>query len=260
MMPLICPGCGGRMDIETERELVPFSCPYCALPLAPQKNGQAVVLKASPVPQSRQDPPAAEDVSGLLRRAQEESDPVKRFSLLQKAEQAAPNDLQIQKALLLHGRLHERDRRKLDFSVIKCYLLHAFEEPEDHPFAQREDMIRELFSEERLVKAMAMAPDGQAFLMDYLTSLSGEYIHLFLRGSSRYMKPIFGFAPAGKPAKLLSSPAADMIRCMMKEPALSQEERNMLASAFYKAYAKEFQGETAYLDEALGDELGQVRN
>ena len=250
-MPLICPGCGGRMDIEAERELVPFSCPYCAVTLTPQKNGQAVFLTVSSAP-ARQAPPDGEDVSALLRRTQEESDPIKRYALLLKAEEAAPGNLQVQKALLLHGRLHERDRRKLDFSVIKCYLLHAFEEPEGHPPAQREDMIRELFLEDRLVKAMEMAPDGQAFLKDFLTSLSGEYIHLFLRGSSRYMKPFFGFAPAGKPARLLAAPAAQMLCRMMKEPLLSSDQRDMLSGAFYKAYGQEFQDETAYLDEALG--------
>jgi hypothetical protein len=241
------------MDIEAERELVPFSCPYCAAMLTPQKNGQAVVLKVSAsMPVYIKDVPAGEDASALLRRAQEESDPVKRYALLQKAEDSAPNNLQVQKALLLHGRLHERDRHKIDFSVIKCYLLHVFEEPETYSFAKREDKIRELISEDRLVKAMDMAPDGQAFLKDYLTALSQEYIHLFLRGSSRHMKPIFGFAPAGKPSRLLAAPAANMLRCMLKEQALTEDMRDILAGAFYKAYGLEFQGETAYLDEALG--------
>ncbi len=252
-MPLICPGCGGRMDIEADRELVPFSCPYCAAQLTPQKNGQAVVLKASPAaPVHIKDVPVGADVTALLRKAQEESDPIKRFALLQKAEEAAPNNLQVQKALLLHGRLHERDKHRIDFSVIKCYLLHVFEEPDTYTFAQREDKIRELISEDRLVKAMDMAPDGQAFLKDYLTALSQEYIHLFLRGSSRHMKPMFGFAPAGKPFRLLAAPAASMLRCMLKEQALSNDLREMLAGAFYKAYGLEFQGETSYLDEALG--------
>lgn len=272
MMPLICPGCGGRMDIEAERELVPFSCPYCAAPLTPQKNGQALVLKvSSAAPVNRQVPavsvnqqtsavtpaslkssPAGGDASALLRQAQEQSDPIKQYVLLQKAEEADPGNLQVQKALLLHGRLHERDKRRIDFSVIKCYLLHVFEEPEAYSFSKREDKIRELISEDRLVKAMDMAPDGQAFLKDYLTALSQEYIHLFLRGSSRHMKPIFGFAPAGKPSRLLAAPAADMLRCMLKEQALLQDQRETLASAFYKAYGLEFQGETIYLDEALG--------
>jgi hypothetical protein len=241
------------MDIEAERELVPFSCPYCAAMLTPQKNGQAVVLKVSAAaPVYIKDVPAGEDASALLRRAQEESDPVKRYALLQKAEDAAPNNLQVQKALLLHGRLHERDKRKIDFSVIKCYLLHVFEEPDAYLFAKREDKIRELFSEDRLVKAMDMAPDGQVFLGEYLTALSQEYIHLFLRGSSRHMKPIFGFAPAGKPSRLLAEPAAKILRCMLLEEALPDDQREMLAGAFYKAYGLEFQGETTYLDEALG--------
>lgn len=263
MMPLICPGCGGRMDIEAERKLVPFSCPYCAAHLSPEKNGQAVVLKAdvlqaaqAAAPDTR---PAAEPASRpledplpYLRKAQEESDPARRYALLLKAEEAAPQDLRVQKALLLHGRLHERDKRKVDFSVIKCYLLHAFEVPQEHAKAQREQMVKELFEEERLLKAMALAGDPQAFLREYLTALSGEYIRLFLKGSSRYMKPVFGFAPIGKPHKLLAEPVAAMIERMLEDPLLTNPQQAMLSRAFYAGFAQEFQGETLFLEEALG--------
>ena len=253
VMPLICPGCGGRMDVEAEKELVSFSCPYCAVMLSPSKNGQAVVLKVAPAPQVRPAAPAGEDVSALLRRARDESDPVKRYALLQQAETEAPHNLKVQKALLLHGRLHERNGRRIDFSVIKCYLLNVFEEPGAHTSARREEMIRELFSEERLVRAMGLAPDPTAFLREYLTELSREYVHLFLRGSSRYMKPLFGFAPSGKPARLLAAPAAAMLSRMLAEPALSEEQKEMLSRAFYQACVQEFDGETSYLNEALGD-------
>ncbi len=258
MMPLICPSCGGRMDIEAERKLVPYSCPYCAVRLLPEKNGQAVVLKVPETgapqtyPADKPAPHSLEDPVPYLKKAQEESDPVKRYALLKKAEEAAPEDLRVQKALLLHGRFHERDRRKVDFSVIKCYLLHAFEVPEEHTHAQREQMVRELFEEERLQKAMALAGDPQAFLKEYLTALSGEYIRLFLKGSSRYMKPIFGFAPVGKPQRLLAEPVADMIERMLSEPLLTGPRQELLSRAFYAGFAQEFQGETLFLEEALG--------
>ena len=32
----------------------------------------------------------------------------------------------------MHGRLHERDGRRVDYSVVKCYLFHVFEHPEQH--------------------------------------------------------------------------------------------------------------------------------
>jgi hypothetical protein len=56
----------------------------------------------------------------------------------------------------------------------------------------------------------------------------------------------------GEPGLDLAAPAANMLRCMLKEQALTEDMRDMLAGAFYKAYGLEFQGETAYLDEALG--------
>jgi hypothetical protein len=253
MMPLICPGCGGRMDLETEKDLVPFTCPYCAVSLAPQKNGQAVVLKLGPAQLKPQPVSSPVDVSGLVLKAQEEEDPVKRYAILQKAEEAAPRDLNVQKALLLHGRLHERSKRQLDYSVIKCYLLHAFEPSREHTTPQREKMILELFGEERLRKAMDMADDPNAFLKEYLTALSGEYIRLFLRGSNRYMNNVFGFSLGGKPSKMLAAPAGAMILRMFEEPALLPEQRTILAKAFYDAYELEFPGETAELDKALGE-------
>jgi len=266
MMPLICPNCGGRMDIEAERKLVPFSCPYCAARLSAEKNGQAVVLKVLETAQP-QIHPASETLSSpdqdpapYLKSAQEESDPTRRFALLKKAEEAAPEDLRVQKALLLHGRLHERDRRKVDFSVIKCYLLHVFEAPQEYSLAQREQKIKELLEEERLQKAMALAGDPQAFLRDYLTTLSGEYIRLFLKGSSRHMKPIFGFAPAGKPHKLLAEPVGAMIECMHSDPLLTRPQQEMLSRSFYAGFTQEFQGETLFLDEVLGSLKDQVKD
>lgn len=252
MMPLICPGCGGRMDIEQDRELVPFSCPYCAAALTPQKNGQAVFLKAGPASMRESASKPGAEAAALLQSAQAESDPVKRYALLKKAEEAAPEDLRVQKALLLHGRLHERDKRKVDFSIIKCYLLHIFEEPEAYPPSRREEKLTELFSEDRLQKAMAMAPDPEAFLKDYLSALSAEYINLFLMGSSRHMKPLFGLSLGGKPARLLAEPASVILSHMLAEQALAPLRRETLARAFYEAFTRTMDGETTWLDEKLG--------
>ena len=264
MMPLICPSCGGRMNIEAERKLVPFSCPYCKAGLVPEKNGQAVVLKAATNAMSSQPTPAspslAQDPVPYLKQAQEESDPVKRYALLIKAEEAAPKDLRVQKALLLHGRLHERDRRKVDFSVIKCYLLHIFEEPQAYSSDQLKQKMQALWEEDRLKKAMSLTDHPQAFLQEYLIDLSKEYIHLFLQGSSRHMRPIFGFAPAGKPQKLLAEPVASMIRQMLFCEYLTKEQQGIISHAFYEGFAQEFQGETMFLNDALGDILAQVKD
>jgi hypothetical protein len=263
MMPLICPGCGGRLDVEPERKLVPFTCPYCTRRLEPQKNGQAIVLKAvSNAASSGQAVPSnpVDTAASLLQKSQEEGDPKKRYALLLDAEKADPINLNVQKALLLHGRWHERDRRKLDFSVIKCYLLHAFEEPKAHTAIQREQMVDELFHEERLKRAMDLAPDPRAFLREYLTALSQEYIRLFLKGSSKYMRPVFGFAPAGKPSKLLAAPAAGMIKSMLGDPLLMDEEQETLAHAFYDGFDLECEGETGHLDAALGADLALLKD
>ena len=71
--------------------------------------------------------------SGPGARSQGVRDPVYAHARLKRAEILAPDSLEVQKALLLLGCLHERQRRPADYSLIKCYLLHAFEHPESIP-------------------------------------------------------------------------------------------------------------------------------
>lgn len=264
MMPLICPGCGGRLEVEEDRPLQPFTCPYCAQALVPEKNGRAVILKPGVQPAVPCTPqtaaPKEGDPAALLLRAEGEKDPGKKYMLLLEAEKAAPQDLKVQMALLLHGRLHERDGRRVDFSVIKSYILHIFEEPKSHSDKEREAMLRELFHEERLTRCLGFAPDPDGFLRDYLERLSLHYITLFLRGNSRYMKPIFGFSTGlGKAPRLLAEPVARMLFAMLLEPLLSYEERSRLARAFYAAFHRDMAGDTQALDSLLGDDLGRCK-
>ena len=54
--------------------------------------------------------------------------PVPSHKLIKTKEQLEGIELAEEKLYL--GRLYERSTRTVDFSVIKCYLLHAFEHPE----------------------------------------------------------------------------------------------------------------------------------
>lgn len=244
MQQAVCPLCGEMTSLEP-RAQAQVTCPHCGGALEAVMNGRAVILKAAGPPRPEESPQAL----ALVEKAQGESDPVKRYALLNQAAQAYPDSLAVHKALLYHGRLHQRNPKRIDFSVIKCYLLHPFEEPEAHSEAERQAYIQELFAGPELERCLSLAPDGEAFMAEYLQEISRQYIELFLRGSSRHMRSILGF-PLGKADKLLAEPAARMLRQMRGDRLLSSRQQEQLFQAFYEAF-KQTVGHTAFLDAAL---------
>lgn len=191
----------------------------------------------------------------LLHEAKVSRDPVYAHLCLERAEVMAPGSLKVQRALLMHGRLHERDARAADYSVIKCYLLHAFEHPEQHSEAEQQRMARELF-DHRYVKACTeLSESPEAFLSDYLEELSAEYIRLFIAGDSSHTPSLFGIGPRQQLHRYLAKPSADVIRNMLCSPFLEKEEQLMLARAFYRAFLKQMQGQSQELDRLLGAEI-----
>ena len=72
------------------------------------------------------------DETELLYEAKLSDDPVYAYACLTKAETLDPDNLSVQRALLMLGRLHERGRDPADYSAIKSYVLHSFEHPEKY--------------------------------------------------------------------------------------------------------------------------------
>jgi len=191
----------------------------------------------------------------LLFVARTQQDPVWRHQALTRAEQLVPENLEVQRALLLHGRLHERDPKKMDFSVIKCYLLHAFEHPEDHPPEEARRMARELFEEARLLRCLKLATDPEAFLREYLQELAREYMRIFVAADNRHIPRVFGISFRGSLARYLAAPACDILRNILSSPHLNEEEARLLARAFYRAFYEFTGGDVTSLDSRLGPQL-----
>ncbi len=196
-----------------------------------------------------------ETPSSLLRRAQLEHDPAHRYALLLEAERLAPNDLAVQRALLMHGRLHERDGRRLDYSVIKCWLFHVFEHPEQHDEQGQERSAHELLHGERLVQCLALADDPQAFLRAYLTELASEYMRIFILPDRSHAPWAFGLALTGRKGRHMARPAADVIHNLSSCPWYTAAEQRMTARAFYQAYHQAMDGDVQALDALLGETL-----
>lgn len=226
---ICCPKCGR----STPMEAAAF-CPFCGAELAA--------------------PPVEADVKEALQAAGSQDDPVKKHELLVRALEKHPDSLAIEEELLHLGRLYERNHRKLDYSVIKCYLLHIYRAPEELTADKRADMRRELFHDPQLERCLSLAPDADAFMTRYLSRLSGEYIRVFLRGDSRVMRVFWGFKLESRAAKLLAAPVAGMLGRIREDTEITDKERDMLYSAFRAAYDKDVGGDTRYLDEALRGE------
>lgn len=215
-------------------------CPKCHKPIA---AGEPAVF----CPFCGEKLPAGLNLAAVLA----EPNPVKRHDRLLALQAEHPDSLEIAEELLHLGRLYERGKRGVDFSIIKCYVLNVYLEPETLRREQCEALRREIFSHPDLDRCLELAPDRELFLRRYLTRLSEDFIRLFLKGSSRHMHVILGFSNEGKAPKYLAQPAAQMLKNMRADGALTAAQRGMLQKAFYAAFARLMDGETRYLDELL---------
>jgi len=199
--------------------------------------------------------PMDADAAALLALAKTENDPKRRFALLSRAEELAPEELAVHRALLMLGRLYERDGRSPDYRVIKCYLFHVFEHPETHREKDILSMAREIFDHERLRKCLSLAPRPENFLEEYLEELAGEYIRLFLASDTGHVPSLFGFTRRTSISKYLAAPMSDIISNILQSAYLKQSEQVLLARKFYGACHRFLSGETEPLDAQLGPHI-----
>ncbi len=208
-------------------------CPYC---------GAAVQTEKRAVP---------DEVKALLQALDQQKDPVKKHEMLLEAETNYPDSLEIAQEILFLGRLYERSAKKLDYSVIKCYLLHMYLTPEAFSPERRAEMRKELFDHPHLRRCLALAEDETAFLRRYLNRLCTEFITIFLLSSTHYTKSFFGFRLDTRMGRVLAEPACTMLCAIRADEQLAMPNRAMLYDAFYRAFVIETGGESRWVDELL---------
>ena len=186
-----------------------------------------------------------------LKEARQEQDPVKKHEMLLKLREQYPESLEVAEEILYLGRLYDRGKKGLDFSVIKCYVLNVYLDPKAIKRDRREELRKEIFNHPDLDRCLALAEDKDVFLRRYLERISEEFVRLFLKGSTLHMHSFFGFINTSKAPKHLAVPAARMIADMLHDEGLTEEQRKMLAQAFYAAFARQLEGNTQYLDAEL---------
>ena len=201
----------------------------------------------------KKSPPMPDNAPALLEIAQAEKDPKKRCAYLTRARELAPDDLAVRRALLMHGRLHEVLKNGIDYSGIKCWLLHAFEHPEKHGEEEKKRMAREIFDSPDLAACLALVKeeDTREFMRRYLFDLCLDYARIFIAGDHSHMPSIMGIAPKGKAPDYLARPAADVILNIFSCDCLSKQERALLSKQFYAAYALSVGGQVEPLAALL---------
>lgn len=223
-----CPSCRRELSVEDAA-----FCPYCGTALSKRQRG---------IPQ---------EIKQLLEDVLKQKDPMKKHQLLMTAQERYPDSLDIAQEILFLGRLYERSPKKLDYSVIKCYLWHMYLTPKAFTPDQKNAMRTELTDHPHLQRCLALAEDPDAFMRRYLTRLAGEFVHVFLLGSTHYTRTVFGFRVDSRMGRVLAQPAADVLCEIRADQALSQQHRQMMADAFYRAFVTETGGESQWLDALL---------
>ncbi len=232
-IPAVCPNCARVHELDAQALPDMLVCDNCATSLRPERHGAAVLLvihKPGPAPERP-------EVAALLERAAKERKPDRAHALLRDALALDPESFASHRALLYHGRLHETVRKPGDFSFIKCYLLHMYEEPGRYSAAQRDTMVEELLRDPLLERTRALSGDGEGFLCEYLRHLSGEYLRIFVRGRSGISKTMFGLPRSHDAVQLLCGDVlAVMEHHVQDDPRLDQEQRAALREALRQAF------------------------
>lgn len=222
-----CPHCNSTVSYADQPVRY---CPFCGGSLA----------------QTAQDGPSA-----LERRVQAEKKPARKYALIQAALAEDPDDFAANRALLFHGRLHEKPThgRTVDFANIKCHLLTIFDTPSLFDDAALQAKYEELLRGPQLQRTMALAPDADAFFQAYIEALAYQYIDLFIRGSSRISTYAFGLPrSAASMARAASEPVRRMLANIRGAARLTEAERALLSRAVREGFARVFPGYTGLLE------------
>ena len=232
-------------------ELQSATCPVCHKEL-PAADLAFCPYCGSALHRQVEETPA--EVRALLQKVEDAEDPVKKHKLLMEGREKYPDCLPIETEILFLGRLHERNPKKFDLSVIKCYLWHFYLTPGEFTEEKADAMRAELVAGEQLQRCLALAQDPDAYMRKYLERLAKEFIDLFLRGSNRYNRSLFGFKMESRYSKFLASPAANVMAHIYSDEKLEGNMRITCYDAFYRAFEADLR-DTQFLDGHL-EEMG----
>ena len=211
---MTCRQCGR----EAAGEGIAF-CPYCGAKIVAAENGQT-----------------SAEAEKWVRKALKIASLPERKKLLDQAKQACPDAPEIDWELLFIGTPNPKPKRgRMDFSIIKSWLLQIYRNPGEFSAEERNAMRHELFEGEKLRAILAASADPEAKMQEYLNRLGREYVDIFLKEDNRLMGNIFGFRLGKNRMKPVEDAVNGMIRLMEADEKLSEEQRTALTGAMRQA-------------------------
>lgn len=198
-----------------------------------------------------------DNADALLRMAAETQDPALQKRCLDRADALRPDDLAVNRALLMLGDRWRVKERPGDVTLIKCAVLLPLEHPERFDEKTQEAMTRAVFHHPQLAKCLSLTHDPAGFTAAYLTELCGEYLRLFVEGARENQPGLFGFSLPGAARRAWGAPCARVLAGIFASPFLTETEQKTLAGRFYRAAAARY-GDTAEMDRLLGDLKGLI--
>ncbi len=211
---MICRQC----EKEVTGEGIAF-CPYCGARLSAAEKK-----------------PSSKEAEEWVRKALSVTSLPERKKILEKAKAACPDAPEIDWEMLFIGTPDPRPpKNRVDFSIIKSWLLHMYRKPGDFPEEKKKRMRQELFEGERLQAVLAASEDPEGKLHAYLDRLCTEYIDIFLMEDNQLMGTIFGIRMSRNCEKLLMEAAEEMARRIREDTELLPERRTMLAESLLRA-------------------------
>ena len=171
-----------------------------------------------------------------IRKAMKVTSLPERKKILEQAKLACPDDPAIDWELLFIGTPDPRPPRgKMDFSIIKSWLLQIYRTPGDFSAQKRDAMRREMFEGEQLKNVLEASADPEGKLREYLERLCRDYIEIFLKEDNHLMGNIFGLRIGRNRDKILGDAVEGMIRQIEADGQLAQDRKQMLKEAMARA-------------------------
>ena len=194
-------------------------CPYCGAKLGAE-NKRTV----------------SKEAEEWIQKALKVTSLPERKKILDQAKAACPDAPEIDWELLFIGTPDPKPPRgKLDFSIIKSWLLQIYRKPEDFSREKRDAMRKELFEGQQLQAVLAACENPEEKMREYLGRLCREYIDIFLKEDHQLMGTIFGFRIGRNRDKVLEGAVEDMIRRIETDEQLTAERKQMLKEAMAEA-------------------------
>ena len=194
-------------------------CPYC---------GTRIV--------ATEEKPDSQEAAAWIQKAFTVSSLPERKKILEQAKKACPDAPEIDWELLFIGTPDPKPPRgKIDFSIIKSWLLQIYRTPGDFSPEKRDAMRNELVAGSQLKAILEASDNPEEKMREYLQRLCHEYVDIFLKEDNQLMGNFFGLRLGRNRMKQLEGAVSEMIQRIEADEQLTTEQQVILRDAMIMA-------------------------